>query len=993
MGERFDGAATGTPLYAHFGYGTATELANLTAVPELLRRSGVAYSELVELVKTQFVNPYQQTLDFLEQILARAEIPAADLYRKLSDVAAGTLDPAADPDITAALDAYNAAQGTAMTPEELGTWVQEHFGQFREVITLYEPESRCALETTELRTVAGIYEGTARSRIKHDTWSRMHRFIRLWRRLALTIHEVDLLLAALGRSDLVPATIRDLEHVSALLAATRLPAAQLAACWGSIDAYGDTSTYRRLFLNRAVQQIDLAFVADASGDYLQDPSQILADHQSAILAALRISEADLAAIYDVAEVVDGGALRAIDPATDALSLPNLSTVYRYTVLAKALKLRLSDLCTIVTVFGAAPFSTWDVDRGVWVDVDSSATRAFYELATAIADAGFNAPTLSYVIRGELAPDSTLGLDPEQARATVRTVRDAFAAVEQSHPASPPSPITAEEISSRLALTFQPEVVARLMGILDGTASFEAFADANLALQIPPAHAARFTYVPGSGRLTAVGVMTDADRAALKALAGSDASFDAAVDALYAAPEEFLIENLGGIFDDLPRATAVLLDHPARARPATFEQRLAYVYEHLVPVLKAKLRRDALAQHIAALIGASAAATALLIADDANRLVDLLSAEGFSASYFSDATWTTLALERTDAIVDFSWELEAPDPAVPPDDFSVRWEAYIAAPASGEYTLIVDVAEADEAFQLYLDDALILEKAGASATTSLEVLAELNAAQMHRLRLDYAEPAQRASVRLRWKTALTGSEVLPAGAAYPGHEVDAFVALATAYHRGAMLIDGFSLSEGELAHLIAFAADFGNLDFKALKRAPLAAPQRLRQAARRGAAGPGAADRRLRRRRTRPAPCPRWPSSPRCFTGERLERPEPRLPGGHPLRARGRRLQERDRAQPAARRDRDRRRDRALGRDRRRVGRAGRPTSTCSTPPRSSSRTPSRRGTRSTTGSTSPDSSATRSAPTSSRRSSPTCSRDRRSRPGAPRTPTGSSSTC
>ena len=42
-----------------------------------LRRSGVSYVELVELVKTLFINPYQSTLDFLQDRLAGVELPLA----------------------------------------------------------------------------------------------------------------------------------------------------------------------------------------------------------------------------------------------------------------------------------------------------------------------------------------------------------------------------------------------------------------------------------------------------------------------------------------------------------------------------------------------------------------------------------------------------------------------------------------------------------------------------------------------------------------------------------------------------------------------------------------------------------------------------------------------------------------------------------------------------------------------------------------------------
>jgi hypothetical protein len=50
-------------------------------------------------------------------------------------------------------------------------------------------------------------------------------------------------------------------------------------------------------------------------------------------------------------------------------------------------------------------------------------------------------------------------------------------------------------------------------------------------------------------------------------------------------------------------------------------------------------------------------------------------------------------------INFDWEANAPDPALPANNFSIRWQNFFAPPASGEYTLIVEVQEADETFNL------------------------------------------------------------------------------------------------------------------------------------------------------------------------------------------------------------------------------------------------------------------------------------------------------
>jgi hypothetical protein len=842
MGYTFGGTADATPVHEYFGYTTAGQLEDLSKVPEFLQRSGVAYTDLVELLKTQFINPYQSTLDFLEKIFSYGSIDVTTFYARLEQIEAETLDPADDADIVAALNDYNSAGGTSVTTGEFAQWVTDHLTEFRQVITLYEPDSKCDLETTRLRTIQSIYEGSATSGITSNAWSKIHRFIRIWRKFGWNIHETDLTL-----------TIFMVKSISLLQKATKRPLDQLAALWVNIDTYGDKSLYKKLFLNKAVQRIDNAFKADAWGNYLQreldengDPIT-LAKHQSAILAAFRITEEDLNEILEVARVIDAGNPRSLDMDSDILNIQNLSTIYRYVLLAKALKMRVKDLCKLIDLFSASPFSTWDIEQGKFTNIAPDDTYEFYKLVRSTKEAGFKPAVLEYIFQGTAPADSPFCLNKDKALKTGKAIRDAFTVIEQDHPETHESSLTSAILTAKLSLTFQPEIVSRFMGIIEGTEFFATITDANLNVIIPDddsqdkidelvatsvfasqAEAAAFlrelsrkyTYVNGSGRLTCTGVMSDTELMVLKGLVNVNPSFKNAIDELYTAPETFISDNFNEIFNDLdlvePKTYKKLLDHPAQNPATTPGEKLLYVYEHFLPVLKSKLRKDTITQHIATLIGLSEEATALLIAGDIDALITDLSTEGFSATYFSDANWNTSVLERTDNAIDFSWGNDAPDPLVPADNFSVRWKAYIAAPASGEYTLVVEVEDDDEVFKLYRDDTLILEKFTADAATSLEVVTDLNAAYMHLVTLEYAEVMQNAGIRLRWKTAATAPEIIPASAAYPAAILDNFTEKATVFHRAAKFILEFEISEIELDHFVTYKADFDNIDFKAIE---------------------------------------------------------------------------------------------------------------------------------------------------------------------------------
>src|SRR5690606_28561181 len=337
--------------------------------------------------------------------------------------------------------------------------------------------------------------------------SKMHRFVRLWRKLDWTLGELDLVLTALGEKDITPATISKLEWVSLIATESRRPLNELAVLWGSIDTYGEKSLYKKLFLNRAVQQIDEAFNADAFGHYLQDASEMLADHKLALLAAFKTREEDLEAIFQVARVLDGGNPRALDPTTDPLNIENLSTLYRYVVLAKALTMKVTDLCKLISLFDASPFSIWDIQQQAFSNRSPRETYTFCKLASATRSAGFKSSDLEYILHGTVSAGARIDLDKDVILQTARTVRGAFSTIEQDHPEVPEAPLTTDVVAAKLTLTFGPEIVSRFMGIVEGTELYETVTEDNLDISIPAALADKYTYIKGSGRLTCAGVMT------------------------------------------------------------------------------------------------------------------------------------------------------------------------------------------------------------------------------------------------------------------------------------------------------------------------------------------------------------------------------------------------------------------------------------------------------------------------------------------------------
>ncbi len=144
-----------------------------------------------------------------------------------------------------------------------------------------------------------------------------------------------------------------------------------------------------------------------------------------IMAAFRMTEEDLDSILEVARVQDVGVPRPINIETDALNLPNLSTIYRHVVLAKSLKLKIVDVCKLIDIFDATPFSLWDIQTESFINIDSNATWDFYELARSVKKSGFKANVLKYILKGVIPVESNIGLNHAKLHQTVNAVHDLF----------------------------------------------------------------------------------------------------------------------------------------------------------------------------------------------------------------------------------------------------------------------------------------------------------------------------------------------------------------------------------------------------------------------------------------------------------------------------------------------------------------------------------------------------------------------------------------
>lgn len=177
---------------------------------------------------------------------------------------------------------------------------------------------------------------------------RVHRFVRLARRLGVGFSDLDRALAAFGSE---PETFlikyADLRRIRRELGERLATEAELLVLWSPLDTHGPDCLYAKLFQNKAI-----ANPPDPDLSLLDDRLEIrghalpLSSKKAQILAVLRLKDSDWPALLESAGLIEAGAL---------LTLANLSLLYRCALLGRLLAASMAELAALLRFTGIAPF--------------------------------------------------------------------------------------------------------------------------------------------------------------------------------------------------------------------------------------------------------------------------------------------------------------------------------------------------------------------------------------------------------------------------------------------------------------------------------------------------------------------------------------------------------------------------------------------------------------------------------------------------------------
>ena len=129
--------------------------------------------------------------------------------------------------------------------------------------------------------------------------------------------------------------------------------------------------------------------------------------------------------------------------------------------------------------------------------------------------------------------------------------------------------------------------------------------------------------------------------------------------------------------------------------------------------------------------------------------------GLTAQFFDnpDLRGTPIVVRRDTNLSPY-WDVASPAESIHPDSFSVRWTGYILAPRTGEYRFSL---VADDRARLFIGDSLVIDCWESSWNVTKGAECQLTSGKPTALRIEYAELAGWAGMRLRWSLPVAAVE--------------------------------------------------------------------------------------------------------------------------------------------------------------------------------------------------------------------------------------------
>lgn len=443
-------------------------LAALASAKTLSRQLGVTYKQIVELVKTGFVNPKLDALVILQKL----GVTVSDVFtyknnehlfteNTLTQEEAALLEElkafkARLDEMSASFPGFNAIN-----------WLNQSWQQdvFDKILVLADPDTGCNFDLTTLRYADG-------TNVDAIALIKLNLFVRLWKKLGWTIEETDRALQTFLPSASSPLTAANLGQSlkTALMYLAQFKRLEgkvkvgsnrrlkLLTLWSTLPTTGTNPLYAQLFLSNSALQENAVF-DHPLGNYLQSGASI-GDHMLALQAALSLTANEITSI-----LADSGQ-------QTELTLENVSMLYRYGLLAKALKLSVQELITLKSLSGLNPFKP--LEAAPLSELDQvypfTQTLRFVDIATAVKESGFRVEDLDYFFRHHFDPVGKYQQKPEAVLSLVQTLAYDLQRIRDEQTIS--GSLTDDQLRQKCGVLLPPDMLTAFFAAITNTSEAE-----------------------------------------------------------------------------------------------------------------------------------------------------------------------------------------------------------------------------------------------------------------------------------------------------------------------------------------------------------------------------------------------------------------------------------------------------------------------------------------------------------------------------------------
>lgn len=552
--------------------------------------------------------------------------------------------------------------------------------------------------------------------------------------------------------------------------------------------------------------------------------------------------------------------------TAELSLPNVSLLYRYGLLARALKLSVRELIALKQLSGLDPFKLLHSDPLTTLDKNYPFTQTlrFVEVAEEVKDSRLKIEDLEYLLRHRFDETGKYRPNSEGTLVLLKTLAEGVRAIRTEHTMpDDPGAMSEEVLRQKLGLALTPDVVEGFLAMTNGTAEFTAtktsVASANQLdpkgfTDEPAIREVRYNAMRQEQKLTFRGVLFDAEKTTLKAHLPKPIPSNPHVpsvilgellDNVQQQARSFFEKHLQKQTPNVQPASGfldaadfgLLFDRNLALAAGETEQdrvrnRRMKLVNAFLPFLQARLIRQFIVQTMTAQTAADPVLVESLLTDERllagpKPLLEAFTAtgeRGVSADFFDSVDGSGLRQLTSPSIMDADTALKAKKdkdghPLNPAN--SARFEGYLEVPTPGAYRfyVVIDKQNAEATLRFdHLPDPVFLSGAAAADNAVLgdqpSEFLELKPGIPYRFSLDLKK--------------LNGGEarLLVQGETMPKESVSqltlySLTAIQGAEHavllltKALQLVQSLGLNEREIRYLLTHAADFGGLDLSQL----------------------------------------------------------------------------------------------------------------------------------------------------------------------------------